>query len=309
MWTASDMPDLSGGTIVVTGANSGLGFEGALAFAAKGADVVLACRNAEKGGSARAKIVAAHPRAKVEVMALDLASLASIRAFAEELTRRTLRLDVLCNNAGVMALPRRETADGFEMQIGTNHFGHFALTGLLLPSLLATPGSRIVTQSSGAHRGGRMNFADLHGKTGYSKWPAYCQSKLANLLFAFELDRRLRAKGSSACSVACHPGYSATELQTAGPRMEGSGFMERIMEIGNQLLAQSAAAGVLPMLYAATSPDADGGDYIGPSGIGELWGGPKKVSSIARARDLESAKRLWTVSEEATGVRYGGLES
>src|SRR5687767_538242 len=194
-WTVADMPDLAGRTIVVTGANSGLGYEGARAFAAKGADVVMACRNAEKGAGARAKIVAAHPGARVEVMALDLASLASVRRFAEELSARVERIDVLCNNAGVMALPRRETTDGFEMQIGTNHFGHFALTGLLLPKLLATPGARVVTQSSGAHRGGRMDFDDLHARRRYRKWAVYCQSKLANLLFAFELDRRFRAKG------------------------------------------------------------------------------------------------------------------
>ena len=307
MWTTSDMPDLSGRTIVVTGANSGLGYEGSLAFAGKGAHVVMACRTAEKGASARAKIVAAHPGAQVEVMALDLASLASIRRFAEELSARVQRIDVLCNNAGVMALPRRETADGFEMQIGTNHFGHFALTGLVLPKLLATPGARIVTQSSGAHRGGRMSFDDLHGRKSYRKWITYSQTKLANLLFMFELDRRLRAKGANAISVACHPGYSATELQGAGPRMEGSSFMERIMELGNQLLAQDAATGALPMLYAATSGDVKGGDYWGPDGLGEMWGGPKRVTTTKRAQSVEDARRLWTVSEEATGVRYEAL--
>jgi NAD(P)-dependent dehydrogenase (short-subunit alcohol dehydrogenase family) len=303
------MPDLSGKTIVVTGANSGLGFEASRAFAAKGASLVMACRNPEKAEEALRKILVEHPRGKVELMPLDLASLASVRRFAEDLASRAQRLDVLCNNAGVMALPRRETADGFEMQIGTNHFGHFALTGRLLPLLLATPGARIVTQSSSAHRGGRMNFDDLHGKLGYRKWITYGQSKLANLLFAFELDRRLRAKGANAMSVACHPGYSATELQGVGPRMEGSGFMERIMELGNRLLAQDAAAGALPMLYAATAPDVVGGDYWGPSSFGELWGAPKRVGTTARARDVEAARRLWEISEEATGVRYEALRT
>ena len=306
-WTAAEMPDLTGRTIVVTGANSGLGYEGSRAFAAKGAHVVMACRSAEKGEAACAKVRAEKPAGKVEVMSLDLASLASVRRFAEELSNRVDRVDVLCNNAGVMAIPRRETADGFEMQLGTNHFGHFALTGLLLRKLLATPGARIVTQSSGAHRGGRMNFDDLHGKLRYQKWLTYGQSKLANLLFAFELDRRLREKGANAISVACHPGYAATELQGVGPRMEGSGFMERIMELGNRIFAQDAAAGALPMLYAATAPDVVGGDYWGPSSIGELWGAPKRVGTTARARDVEAARRLWEISEEATGVRYEGL--
>ena len=308
-WTISDMPDLKGRVVAVTGANSGLGFEAARAFAGRGARVVLACRSVDKAQAARQKIVGEHPAATVEVMALDLASLASVRRFAEELTNRTPRLDVLCNNAGVMALPRRETADGFEMQFGTNHLGHFALTGLLLPRLLATPAARVVTMSSGAHRMGTIDFDDLHGKRSYGKWSAYGQSKLANLLFAYELDRRLRSKRANAMSVACHPGYSATELQAAGPKMEGSGFMERVMDLGNRLFAQDAATGALPTLYAATAPDVQGGDYIGPNGIGELWGYPKKVQSNARSHDREVAARLWRISEEATGVVYGALDA
>ena len=308
-WTIDDMPSLAGRVIVVTGANSGLGYEGARGFARRGAKVIMACRNIGKGEDARQKIVAESPTAKVEVMALDLASLASVRRFAEDVLAQTDRLDALCNNAGVMALPRCETADGFEMQLGTNHFGHFALTGRLLPLLLKTAGARIVTQSSGAHRMGRMAFDDLAGKQSYGKWTAYGQSKLANLLFAFELDRRLRARRAKAMSVACHPGYAATELQAAGPKMEGSAFMESIMALGNRLLAQDAAKGALPMLYAATAPDIEGGDYIGPDGIGELWGYPKKVQPTARARDPEPAARLWTVSEELTGVRYESLDA
>jgi len=308
-WTTNDIPDLKGRFVVVTGANSGIGFEAAKALAAHGARVVLACRSTDKGEAARRKIIAEHPAASVEVMALDLASLASVRQFATDLAKRTDRLDVLCNNAGVMALPRRETADGFEMQLGTNHLGHFALTGLLLPLLLGTPQSRVVTVSSGAHKFGRIDFDDLHGKQRYAKWSAYGQSKLANLLFAYELDRRLKSKQSSMISAACHPGYAATELQAAGPRMEGSTLMERVMSIGNVLFSQDAAAGALPTLYAATAPDVRGGDYIGPDGLGELWGHPKKVSSNSRSHDRDVAARLWSVSEDATGVRYDALDS
>jgi len=220
-WTASDIPDLGGKTIVVTGANSGLGFEASRAFARNGARVVLACRNVEKAAAARDDILASAPRANVEIRALDLASLASVRAFADSLVSNHERLDVLCNNAGVMALPRRETADGFEMQLGTNHLGHFALTGLLLP-LLKRTGARVVTQSSGAHRMGRIDFDDLHGRRYYGRWRAYGQSKLANLLFAYELQRRLENEGVGVISVACHPGYAATELQFAAARMEGA---------------------------------------------------------------------------------------
>ncbi|MGH7819102.1 MAG: oxidoreductase, partial [Candidatus Binatia bacterium] len=252
-------------------------------------------------------IVAEHPGAAVEVAALDLASLASVRAFAEAFASRHARLDVLCNNAGVMALPRSKTADGFEMQLGTNHLGHFALTGLLLQRLASTPRARVVTQSSTAHRMGRIDFDDLHAERSYGKWAAYGQSKLANLLFAYELARRLERSGKDVISVACHPGYAATELQFAGPRMEGSSLMERVMGLGNRLLAQSAAMGALPMLFAATAPELRGGDYVGPDGFGEAWGHPKKVGSNARSRDVEAAKRLWAVSGELTGVRYDAL--
>src|SRR5437588_4753242 len=307
-WTTSDMPELKGRVIAVTGANSGLGFEASRGFAGRGARVVIACRNAAKAQDARSRILTEHPGANVELMTLDLASLVSVRRFAEELAKRTDRLDVLCNNAGVMALPRRETTDGFEMQLGTNHFGHFALTGLVLPLMLATPDSRVVTMSSGAHKMGRIDFDDLHGKRKYGKWTAYGQSKLANLLFAYELDRRLQRKRVKAISVACHPGYSATELQSAGPKMEGSSFMERIMELGNMLLSQDAATGALPALYAATAPDVQGGDYIGPDGIGEPWGHPKKVRADARSHDPRPAARQWKVSEESTGVSYAALD-
>jgi NAD(P)-dependent dehydrogenase (short-subunit alcohol dehydrogenase family) len=306
-WTLRDVPELMGRTIVVTGANSGLGREAARAFAGRGAQVVLACRSAERADTARASIVASHPQAKVEVMPLDLASLASVRVFGAAFGARHDRLDVLCNNAGVMALPRRETPDGFEMQIGTNHLGHFALTGLLLPILLRTPGSRVVTQSSNMHRIGRIAFDDLQGSTRYGRWGAYGQSKLANLLFAYELQRRLASTGAGTISVACHPGYAATELQFAGARMERSAFMERIFALGNRLLAQDAASGALPMVYAATAPDVRGGEYFGPEGVGEMWGSPRRRTSNRRSRDTAVAARLWAASEELTGVRYSIL--
>src|SRR5262245_20335893 len=307
VWTTNDMPNQAARVVVVTGANSGLGFEASRAFAAGGARVIMACRNAAKAESARQRILNDHRGASVEVMTLDLASLASVRKFAAELGKQTKAVHVLCNNAGVMALPRCETAEGFEMQIGTNHLGHFALTVLILPLILAAPAARVVTQSSGAHRMGRIDFDDLDGSRRYGKWTAYAQSKLANLLFAFELDRRLRKQQASAISVARHPGYAATELQFAGPKMEGSSFMERVMALGNQLLAQDAATGALPMLYAATAANVAGGDYIGPDGIGELWGQPKKVEPVARARDPEMAARLWQKSAELTGVDYKAL--
>ncbi len=303
-WTIADLPDLSGKTIVVTGANSGLGYEASLALAGAGAHVVLACRDQAKGRAAEQQIKAQHPRAATMLMALDLASLADIRRFADAVRTACPRIDVLMNNAGVMALPFRQTTDGFEMQFGTNHLGHFALTGLLLDHLLATPGARIVTVSSGFHRLGAIRFDDPHWQRGYRKWPAYGQSKLANLLFAYELQRRLEAARAGAVSVAAHPGYAATNLQAAGPRMQGSSLLERLTGFGNTLFAQSAAMGALPQLYAATAPDVRGGEYYGPNGIGEMWGAPKRVESNARSCDQEAAARLWALSEQATGVRF-----
>jgi NAD(P)-dependent dehydrogenase (short-subunit alcohol dehydrogenase family) len=307
-WTADDLPDLAGKTIVITGANSGIGYEAAVQFARKRAAVVLACRSVDKGRAAADQIEARTPGAAVEVLELDLASLASVRAFAERFRGAHRELHVLVNNAGVMALPYRRTADGFEMQFGTNHLGHFALTGLLLDSLLAT-GGRVVTVSSGAHRIGDIRFDDLQWEHGYGKWRAYGQSKLANLLFAFELQRRADEAGKKLVSVACHPGYAATELQAAGPRMLKSSWRESLFALGNSLFAQSAAMGALPTLYAAAAPDVNGGDYIGPDGLAENWGYPKKVSSTARARNPELAKRLWEVSEKLTGVHYDALAS
>ena len=247
---------------------------------------------------------AAHPRATITLVPLDLARLADIRRCAEALRATHPCLDVLVNNAGVMALPYRETLDGFEMQFGTNHLGHYALTGLLLDRLRAAPGARVVTVSSTFHRAGTIRFDDPQWERGYSKWSAYGQSKVANLLFIYELQRKLTGAGDGVLSVAAHPGYAATNLQAAGPRMEGSSFAERFSEIGNRLFAQSAAMGALPQLNAAVAPDVRGGDYFGPSSLGELWGSPRKVGSNAHSRDVAVATRLWALSETLTGVRY-----
>jgi len=306
-WTADDIPSQAGKTFVITGANSGIGYEAALQLAGKGAHVVLACRDQGKGHAAAAAITAAHPSSSVEVMELDLADLRSVRRFADAVRSAHPVLHGLCNNAGVMAIPYRTTADGFEMQFGTNHLGHFALTGLLLGRLLATPSARVVTVSSNAHKWGAMHWDDLQGERGYSKWRAYGQSKLANLLFTYELQRRLVAAGAGLVSVACHPGYAATDLQAAGPRMQRSSIGEAVWEFANRLLAQSAAMGALPTLYATTAPDIRTGDYIGPDRLGEQWGHPKKVRSNARSHDPEAQRRLWEISEQLVGVRYEAL--
>jgi NAD(P)-dependent dehydrogenase (short-subunit alcohol dehydrogenase family) len=306
-WTAEDIPDLAGKTIVVTGGNSGLGFEAARKLVGRGAHVVLACRDPRKAREAIEAIRSEHRDASIEAMTLDLADLRSVRRFAGAFQEQHPQLHVLCNNAGVMAIPRRSTADGFEMQFGTNHLGHFALTGLLLDSLLATPGARIVTVSSNAHRFGRICLDDLNGERGYGKWTAYAQSKLANLLFVLELNRRAGVCGADLTSVGCHPGYAATNLQFVGPRMESSFVLEKGAALLNRMLAQSAEMGALPILHAATASGVCGGDCFGPDGPAEAWGYPKKVSPASRARDRDTARVLWKVSEDLTGVRYEAL--
>ncbi len=303
-WIADDMPHLTGKTIVVTGGNSGIGYEAALQFARKKARTILACRSLDKASAAAAQIIAANPGGVVEVMELDLSSLASIRNFAEAFHKSHQSLDVLVNNAGVMALPYRKTIDGFEMQFGTNHLGHFALTGLLLDTLCAASGARVVNVSSGAHRMGRIRFDDLQWERSYYKWFAYGQSKLANLLFTFELQRRADAASARLLAVGCHPGYAATNLQAAGPRMKGSSAMESLWGTMNGMFAQSAAMGALPTLYAATSPEVRRGDYIGPDGMAEMWGHPTKVKASAAAKDAAVAARLWEVSEQMTKVQF-----
>jgi NAD(P)-dependent dehydrogenase (short-subunit alcohol dehydrogenase family) len=286
-WTPADIPDLTGRTIIVTGANSGLGAATAQLLAGAGASVVLACRNVDKGAAAAARM-----SGDVTVRRLDLADLAAVREFAAQ----TPQLDVLINNAGVMAIPLARTADGFEMQIGTNFLGHFALTGLLLPHI----SDRVVTVASGAHRWGRIELADLNWRTRrYRRWAAYGQSKLADLMFAYELDRRLRGAGAKLRSIAAHPGYAATELQS-----HTESIQDRVMAIGNRLIAQNAAAGALPSVYAATMPDAVGGAYYGPHGPGELRGYPKRVGSSKGSRDEAVAAKLWEQATELTGVEF-----
>jgi NAD(P)-dependent dehydrogenase (short-subunit alcohol dehydrogenase family) len=297
-WTADDIPDQSGRLAVVTGANSGLGRATALELARHGAEVVVACRSVEKGEAAAEEIAAVASGPAPRVLELDLGSLESIRGFAGELADE--RVDVLMNNAGVMMTPRKTTSDGFELQFGTNHLGHFALTGLLLDAVQRAEAGRIVTLSSVEHRSGRLDFDDLQLERDYDPRGSYQRSKLANALFAVELDRRLRATGSPAISVFAHPGYSDTNLQRTGP----TGLMRAVLEVGNRLLAQSAERGALPQLYAATAPDVEGGAYYGPDGPRELRGHPKEVKARRTAYDPELGARLWEVSEELTGVRY-----
>lgn len=303
-WVRENLPDLSGRRAIVTGANSGLGLEATRLLAAQGAQVTMAVRNSARGATAAHSIRAAVPGAQLEVRPLDLADLDSIRQFASAFHASRDRLDILLNNAGVMAIPRRETSSGFEMQFGANHLGHFALTGLLLPMLQSNPTARIVTVSSGVHVAGSINFADPHGRRRYNSWLAYAQSKLANLLFAYELQRRLEYACSPALSVAAHPGYAATNLQAVGPAMTGSRGSQALMWIANRTFAQSAAMGALPLVYAAASADVQGGDYYGPGSLLGLRGLPVKSRSSRRSYDRTLAEQLWAVSEELTGVTY-----
>jgi NAD(P)-dependent dehydrogenase (short-subunit alcohol dehydrogenase family) len=299
-WTAERIPDQSGRTAVVTGANSGLGLVTARELARNGARVVMACRNLDKGHEAVEAIRSNVPDAQLQLDKLDLASLASVRSFADRYTETHDGLDLLINNAGVMAAPRRLTADGFELHLGTNHLGHFALANLLLPLMEGREDARVVTLSSNAHKTVRgIAFDNLNGERRYFRWNAYGQSKLANLLFALELDRRLRAQGSTVKSLAAHPGYAATNLQSAAAPL-----VDRlVMKVGNAVVAQDDEMGALCVLYAATEPGLEGGTYIGPDGIGEQRGHPKIVQPNRAARNEQTARRLWEVSADLTGVR------
>jgi NAD(P)-dependent dehydrogenase (short-subunit alcohol dehydrogenase family) len=301
-WTAEDIPDQTGRRAVVTGANSGLGLSVARELARAGAEVILACRDPGRGEAALASLRRELPDARIELGLLDLAALASVRAFAAGLGDGAI--DLLINNAGVMAPPRRVTVDGFELQLATNHLGHFALTGLVFDRVRAATAPRVVTVSSLLHRSGRIDFDDLQGEREYRPWRAYGQSKLANLLFSFELDRRCREAGVGVTSVAAHPGYAATRLQANGPRHP---LARLLLPVGNLLLAQSAEAGALPTLCAACAPEIEGGAYLGPGGSGERRGYPRPVAASAAAHDAETAARLWAVSEELTGVSYPAL--
>ena len=319
-WTTDEMPRLTGKTVVVTGANSGLGYEGTRAFAEKGAAVVMACRSVERGERAadeiRRESAVDRGDLDLDVRECDLASLDSVAAFADRLGDDYDAVDVCCNNAGVMAIPRSETEDGFETQFGVNHLGHFALTARLFPLLTDAEGingaARVVTQSSGAHEQGEMDFSDLNWERSYGKWKAYGRSKLANLLFAYELQRRINdAAGRDdpegddpgLRSVACHPGYAATNLQHRTAEESGNPLMKVGMKAANAVLGQDAATGALPMLYAATA-DVDGGAYVEPSGLMNMRGTPTVGRSNDASYDRADARRLWEYSEEATGVEF-----
>jgi len=303
-WSTHDIPHLSGKIAVVTGANSGTGYEVSKALASKRSQVIMACRNVEKGELAAAKIREEFPDSSLKVMDLDLADLSSINSFSKEILANYKELHILCNNAGVMQTPKLKTADGFELQLGTNHLGHFALTGLLIDLLIKTSDSRIVTVSSGAHRFGNIHFDDLMLEKSYGSAKAYGQSKLANLLFAYELQRRLEKHGSSTISVAAHPGFSSTNLQLTGPGMGGRKLWVWLYRLIRPLLAQSAEMGALPILYAAIAEQVRGGDYFGPRGLAGMRGHPKKVESNEASHDEETAKKLWDISTELTKVNY-----
>jgi NAD(P)-dependent dehydrogenase (short-subunit alcohol dehydrogenase family) len=297
-WTAADVPDQSGRVAIVTGANSGLGYDTAAVLADKGARVVLAVRNLDKGAQAADRIKKASPTATVELQQLDLTSLDSVRKAADELRASYPRIDLLINNAGVMYVPSRETTkDGFEMQFGTNHLGHFALTGLLLDNILPVEGSRVVTVASVGHRIlARIHFEDPQFERKYNRVQAYGQSKLANLLFTYDLQRRLKAKGAPTVALAAHPGFSDTELMRHLPSV--------IPDFAWKPFTQPPDMGALPTLRAATDPGAQGGQYYGPDGIGETRGAPKVVASSAQSHNEDIQRRLWTMSEELTGVTY-----
>ena len=296
-WSSADIPSQAGRVAVVTGANSGLGLITARELARAGATVVLACRAPARAASAVEAILASVPHAALDVWQLDLADLASVRDFADGIATSYDHLDLLVNNAGVMAVAQGRTADGFELQFGTNHLGHFALTGRLLELLGAASAPRVVTVASGAHRMGRMNFDDLMGERNYRRWGAYGQAKLSNLLFAFELQRRATAAGAALLSLAAHPGYASTNLQSH----TSSAIEKGVMSVLNRVVAQSDEMGALPSLYAATA-DVPGGSYIGPDGLAEGRGHPTIVSSSRAARDEQAAQRLWEISEQLTGV-------
>jgi len=297
-WSLHNVTGQSGRIAIVTGANAGLGFETALALAEKDCTVVLACRSLPNAEAARARILAQYPASTVECLELDLCDLKSVHSFATQYLKHHTTLDLLINNAGIMMPPFSLSKDGFESQLAANYLGHFALTGLLLPPLNSTPGSRVVSLSSLAHKWSGIRFDDLNFQKGYSKRLAYGQSKLACLMFAYELQRRLLKAGQTTLSVAAHPGVSATSLFRHMPSVVG--FLNPL----TALVFQSAAGGALPTLYAALGEDIVGGDYCGPQSPGEMRGDPVKVGSNRRSRNLGDALRLWDVSEQLTGVRY-----
>ena len=293
-WLAGHVPSQVGRVFVVTGANSGLGLETARALASRGATVIMTARDMAKGEAAVEALTAGQPDARLDLRHLDLADLDSVREFAAGIER----VDVLVNNAGVMMPPHTHTEQGYELQFGVNHLAHFALTILLFNTLLRSDDGRVVTVSSGLHHRGRIHFQDLHGNQKYNRTGYYTQSKLANVVFALELHRRLRANGFSMRSVLAHPGYTATNLQSSGP----TGVGKLLMKVGNRFMAQDVSMGALPQIYAATGPDVESGQFWGPDGRGESKGYPTLVQPLDEARDRELARRLWDISEELTGV-------
>jgi len=301
-WTTANMPDLSGKVIIVTGGNSGLGYESVKVFAQKGAEVILACRSVEKGEAAKTEIMKNNPAGKIEVMNLDLMDLSSVKNFAVRFKENHSRLNVLLNNAGIMIPPYGLTKDGFESQIGTNHLGHFALTGQLIDLIVKTPKSRVVSTSSLAHKNGKMDFDNFmfDNGNGYTPMKAYGRSKLANLLFIYELQRLFAAKGIDSVAVVAHPGVSQTNLMRF---VEGK-FYYHLLKPLSSLILQSAAMGALPQLRAAVDPNVQGGDYYGPDGFNEMKGSPVKVKSIPASYNTEDAKQLWKLSEKLTGITY-----
>jgi NAD(P)-dependent dehydrogenase (short-subunit alcohol dehydrogenase family) len=305
-WAEGDIPDLTGRIAMVTGANSGIGWETVRLLAESGAHVVLACRSSERAADAERRILERAPSGSVEVLTMDLADLDSVAAATSTFHAAHDRLDVLVNNAGLMCVPRGATAQGYEMQFGVNHLGHFALTAHLLPTLLATPESRVVNVTSLSHRFGRMDYDAVRADAHYSPLGAYCRSKLANLLFTFELQARLAAAHTSTNSLAAHPGGSNTNLGRANP---GGAFFTAVSWIRPYVegFTQSAAIGALPTVRAATDRRAVGGDFFGPDGLLEIYGHPVRVTASRRARDRESAARLWEYSLAATGADYAAL--
>ncbi len=303
-WTIDKIPNLAGKIAIVTGANSGLGFETSRALARSNAHVIMTSRNQQKGQKALNAIQQEAPDSSLQLTQLDLADLTSVASFADDYLSQHNQLHILVNNAGVMAIPQRATSDGFEMQFGTNHLGHFALTGQLLPALLNTPGARVVNVSSTAHRFGKINFDDLNWEQSYNRWQAYGASKAANLFFTYELQRKFEERGADVISVAAHPGYASTNLQGAGAKMNGSDFQMRVTNLMNKIFAQSQEMGALPQLYAATASEVQGGEYFGPDSLFESRGHPQKVESNEYSHDTAVAQKLWQVSEELTGVTY-----
>lgn len=294
-WSTADIPLQTNRVAIITGANSGIGLETAKALAVKGADVVMACRNLHKADLAADGIRAEVPGAKLTVMKLDLADLKSVHAFAEAFSNEFDKLELLINNAGVMVPPFSKTEDGFELQFGANHLGHFALTGLLMPHIRTTPGARVVSVSSSAHRMGKLEFDNLQAEKGYKAWAAYGQSKLANLLFMRQLNVYFTQEKIDALAAAAHPGWTGTNLQS------NAGAFRFL----NPIVGQKPVMGALPTLYAATAPDVRPNDYYGPDGFQEMRGHPEKVSMTQDAQNMASAEKLWNVSEKLTGVHYG----